>query len=54
MVGVCRTFVKGDGQRGGWMNGAGFVRASFATSYHKLIEATDRIESFIGKNSLIE
>ena len=35
-------------------DGAGFVRASFATSYHKLIEATDRIESFIGKNSLIE
>jgi aminotransferase len=29
-------------------NGAGFVRASFATSYEKIIEACDRIERFVG------
>ena len=34
-------------------DGAGFVRASFATSYQKLIEATDRIEHFMDRNSLI-
>ena len=31
-------------------NGAGFVRASFATAYDKLIDATDRIDKFV--NSL--
>jgi aminotransferase len=31
-------------------SGAGFVRASFATAYDKLIDATDRIEKFV--NSL--
>jgi aminotransferase len=29
-------------------NGAGFVRACFATSYELLIEATDRIERYVG------
>lgn len=29
-------------------NGAGFVRACFATSYEQLIEATDRIERYVG------
>lgn len=29
-------------------NGAGFVRACFATSYEQLIEATDRIERYLG------
>jgi aminotransferase len=28
--------------------GAGFVRACFATSYEQLIEATDRMERFVG------
>jgi len=28
-------------------NGAGFVRACFATSYEQLIEATDRIERYV-------
>ena len=31
-------------------NGKGFVRASFATAYEKLVEAADRIEAFV--NSL--
>ena len=31
-------------------NGRGFVRASFATAYEKLVEAADRIEGFV--NSL--
>jgi aminotransferase len=29
-------------------NGAGFVRACFATSYEQLIEATTRIERYVG------
>lgn len=34
-------------------DGAGFVRASFATSYQKLIEATDRIARFMDRNALV-
>ena len=30
-------------------DGRGFCRASFATSYERLLEATDRIEKFVGK-----
>ena len=30
---------------------AGFARASFSTSYDRIIEATDRIERFVEKNS---
>ncbi len=32
-------------------HGAGFIRASFSTSYERLIEATDRIERFLGSRS---
>ncbi|MGB0335048.1 MAG: aminotransferase class I/II-fold pyridoxal phosphate-dependent enzyme [Opitutales bacterium] len=32
-------------------SGAGFARASFSTSYDRIIEATDRIERFVEKNS---
>jgi aminotransferase len=32
-------------------SGAGFARASFSTSYDRIIEATDRIEHFVEKNS---
>jgi aminotransferase len=30
-------------------SGAGFARASFSTSYKRLIEATDRIERYVDK-----
>jgi len=29
-------------------SGKGFVRASFSTSYERLVEATQRIERFVG------
>ena len=33
-------------------SGAGFVRASFSTSYERIIEATNRIDRFINRNQL--
>jgi aminotransferase len=30
-------------------SGAGFVRASFSTSYERILEATDRIERYVDK-----
>jgi aminotransferase len=29
-------------------SGAGFARASFSTSYERILEATDRIERYVG------